>query len=115
MRDIVIKVLEGSDELVGTSLRLERKQNSTNYICKITGLEIIDKWDELKYIKTQLQNSNFKIKFDVLLFIDSSEQHPLFISKIQKIRNQSETILLHKTSLFFSKLWKIKNNKLAIS
>jgi len=114
MRDIVIKVLEGSDELVGTSLRLVRKHNSSNYICRTTGLEIIDKWDELKSIKQQLQNSNFKIKFDVLLFIDSSEQNPLFINKIQKTKIQSETIISHKTSLFFSKLWKTKNNKLAI-
>ena len=83
MKEIILKVIDGSEDLVGTTLRLTKIDEGSSYICKLTGFEIIDKWDELQKIK-KVSNKNMKIKFDVLLFVDSHKTELSFISKVQR-------------------------------
>jgi len=112
MKEITLKVLDGSDELIGTTLRLEKKQNSKNYICKKTGFEIIDKWEELKTIYKF--SGNTKMKFDVLLFLDSTNETPLFIKKVQQTSIKPKKSLSRKSIVSISRLLNIKSRKLAI-
>ena len=108
MQDIVIKVVDGSEILIGKTLRLAKQQNSKNYICKETGLEIIDTWNEIESLSKYLNSGNFKIKFDVLLFIDTYEGYPLFINKIQQTTLKQESKISKKTLLLFLKSLKPK-------
>jgi len=108
MQDIVIKVVDGSEEFIGITLRLVKKQNGKNYICKETGLEIIDKWGEIESLSRYINSHNFKIKFDVLLFIDTYEGHPLFINRIQQTSIKHESKISKKAILLFLKSLKPK-------
>lgn len=83
MKEIVLKVIDGSDDLVGSILRLTKTNNECSYKCKLTGFEIIDKWDELQKIK-KVSTKDMKIKFDVLLFVDTKKEELSFISKVQR-------------------------------
>jgi hypothetical protein len=110
MREIVLKVLDGSDELIGTTLRLVQKQNSENFICKETGLEIIDKWHELETISKLSGNMHSKMKFDVLLFIDSNKPNPLFIKRVKQTEIKRNT----KNIVALTRIWELKHNNLAL-
>lgn len=112
MKEITLKVLDGSDELIGTTLRLEKRQNSKNYICKKTGIEIIDKWEEINNIYKF--SGNTKMKFDVLLFLDSENETPLFIKKVQQTSIKPKKSFSRKSIVSISKLLNIKTRKLAI-
>lgn len=105
MEDITIKVLDGSDELKGTTLRLIMNQSTPFYICRNTGLEIIDKWDELSAFK---KHSSINKRSDVLLFINSNSRNPLFINRVQRIQVASKERFTSKVTHLFSRF---KNRK----
>jgi len=116
MREIIIKVVGGSEELVGTTLRLERIQNSKNYICKETGIEIIDEWNELDSLRNQLVKNSFTLKYDVLLFVNSSVKNPLFINTIQRSKIQVDLNRQNsKQFSFLLKFWRFRNTKLVLT
>ena len=105
MEDITIKVLDGSDELKGTMLQLRKNHSTPYYICRNTGLEIIDKWDELSAFK---KTSNINKKSDVLLFINSNSRNPLFINRVQRVQVVTKERFTFKVSQLFSRF---KNRK----
>ena len=98
MEVIRLKVLEGSPELKGKILILEKQNEESVYFCRRNGIKVIDMWDELKIFKNM--NPKNKFKLDTLLIIDSNKSEPQLIHSVQHISTIRKHKKNNKTLLF---------------
>jgi hypothetical protein len=107
---IAIKVLDGSPELIGKELYLEKQNETSVYICKKSQLKVVDLWDELQIIGKYRNGSGCKMHFQMLLFSEASDKTPLFIEAVQfhdikpNVKTNIKTATLHERMKHFLKI-----------